>query len=183
MRAWTQRLIRELHASDEHARKLMSGLSEEQLNWQPEAGAWSIGQCLEHLCLMNDVYLPPIAKSLEGKPKGKAEEITPGWFGAWFIRSFVEASPNQKRAPAPKKIVPASCVPPSVLERFLAGNEQVRKLIQRASEYDVNGIRFRNPFVPVIRFTVGTGFEIVTKHQRRHLLQAARVNEAASFPK
>jgi len=74
-------------------------------------------------------------------------------------------------------------VPPSVLERFLAGNEQVRKLIQRASEYDVNGIRFRNPFVPIIRFTVGTGFEIVAKHQKRHLLQADRVKEAASFPK
>jgi hypothetical protein len=132
--------------------------------------------------MMNDVYLPPIARSLEGKPERKTEEITPGWFGAWFIRSFVEPLPNQMRAHAPKKIAPASCVPPSVLERFLAGNEDVRKLIQRAAEYDVNQIRFRNPFIPVIRFTVGTGFEIVTKHQKRHLLQADRVMGAASFP-
>jgi len=183
MSRWAPRLADELNSSDEHALRLLGGLSEEQLNWQPAEGAWSIGQCMEHLCLMNDVYLPPIAKSLEGKPNGKADEITPGWFGAWFIRSFVEPLPNQMRAPAPKKIVPTSCVPPSVLERFLAGNEQVRELIQRASEYDVNRIRFRNPFIPVIRFTVGTGFEIVTKHQWRHLLQAQRVKETASFPK
>jgi len=173
----------EVNSSDEHARRLLSGASEEQLNWQPKEGAWSIGQCMEHLCLMNDVYLPPMDEALQGKPKATVNEITPGWFGAWFIRTFVEPLPNQMRAPAPKKIAPASCVPPSVLERFLAGNEAVRKLIQLASEYDVNHIRFKNPFVPLIRFTVGTGFEIVTKHQRRHLLQADRVKEAAAFPK
>jgi hypothetical protein len=41
---------------------------------------------------------------------------------------------------------------------------------------------FRNPFVPVIRFTVGTGLEILSKHERRHLLQAERVRESAGFP-
>ncbi|HJZ66029.1 MAG TPA: DinB family protein [Candidatus Acidoferrum sp.] len=183
MPEWATRLIAELDSSDEHARKLLSELSEQQLNWQPAEGAWSIGQCLEHLCKTNDVYLSPIAQALEGKPKKSVAEITPGWFGAWFIRSFIEPSPNQKRGPAPAKIVPAPHVTPSVLERFLTGNDEARKLIQQASECDVNRIRFRNPFIPVIRFTVGTGFEIVTKHQKRHLLQAERVKEAASFPK
>jgi len=183
MGAWTQRLICELEESDEHAGKLLDGMSEEQLNWQPVEGAWSVGQCLEHLCKTNDVYLPPIDEALRGKPKASVDEITPGWFGAWFIRSFIEPLPNQKHAPAPRKIVPASHVPTSVLDRFLSGNKEVRKLIQRAGEYDVNKIRFRNPFISVIRFTVGTGFQIVTKHQKRHLLQADRVKEAASFPK
>jgi hypothetical protein len=32
-----------------------------------------------------------------------------------------------------------------------------------------------NPFVPLVRFTVGTGVEIVWRHQHRHLLQAERV--------
>jgi len=183
MSAWTARLVAELNSSDEHAHRLLGGLSVEQLNWQPEAGAWSIGQCIDHLCATNCVYLPPIERALDGKPKARVEEIAPGWFGAWFIRSFIEPLPNQMRAKAPKKIVPASRVQMSVLERFQSGNEEVRKLIQRAGEYDVNRIRFKNPFIPVIRFTVGTGFEIVTKHQRRHLLQADRVKEAAAFPR
>ena len=36
-------------------------------------------------------------------------------------------------------------------------------------------IRFRNPFIPLLRFTVGTGLEIVAKHESRHLLQAEGV--------
>jgi len=152
------------------------------LNWQPAAGAWSVGQCLDHLCVTNDVYLAPIGQALEGKAKGAAEEIRPGWFGRLFLKKVIEPSPESVRAKAPKKIVPAPRVESSVLERFLAGNQKLRELIERASEYDVNRIRFKNPFVPVIRFTVGTGFVIVTRHEHRHLLQAERVKASAGFP-
>jgi len=44
----------------------------------------------------------------------------------------------------------------------------------RASPYGVNRIRYKSFFIPVLRFTVRTGLEIVTKHQSRHLLQAER---------
>jgi hypothetical protein len=47
--------------------------------------------------------------------------------------------------------------------------------MRRAADYDVNRVRFRNPFVSVIRFSVGSGFVILSAHERRHLLQAERV--------
>ncbi len=34
-------------------------------------------------------------------------------------------------------------------------------------------IRFPNPFLPALRFTVGAGFLIIAAHERRHLWQAA----------
>ncbi len=183
MTRWDARLISELDAADERARTLASGLGVEQLNWQPEPEAWSIGQCLDHLCVMNDVYLPAIAKALEGQPGKAVEEITPGWFGRFFLGNFVEPSEKSKRVKAPKKIAPASRVEEAVLERLQAGNKKVRGLIERASGYDVNRIRFKNPFVPLIRFTVGTGLTIVVRHEHRHLLQAERVKAAEGFPK
>ena len=84
------------------------------------------------------------------------QEITPGWFGRWFIRNYIEPTVIRP-ARAPKMIAPAADVDPSVLDRFLRGNQTVRDLVHRARNYDVNNIRFRNPFVPIIRFTVGTG--------------------------
>ena len=62
-----------------------------------------------------------------------------------------------------------------VLDRFIQSNVTLRDVIRRAAVYDVNRIRFQNPFVPVIYFTVGTGLEIVVRHQHRHLLQAERI--------
>jgi hypothetical protein len=180
---WSDRLISELNASDQRATQLIAGLSTEQLNWQPSPAAWSVGQCLAHLAVTNERYLAPIAKALEDKPTSAVPEITPGWFGRWFIASFAsEPSPKTKRARAPKQIQPDSHVDLSILDRFLGSNAAARDLILRARDYNVNRIRFANPFVPGIRFTVGTGFECVSGHERRHLLQAESVKQAAGFP-
>ena len=65
----------------------------------------------------------------------------------------------------------------------MRSNDVARDLVRRASACDVNHIRFVNPFVPLLRFTVGTGLEIVWRHQRRHLLQAERIRQASGFPR
>ena len=181
--AWPARLIRELDSADNRAKALVAGLNPDQLNWQPQPSAWSIGQCLEHLCITNEVYLPPISSSLRGKPISAVQDIAPGWLGRWFIANYIEPSANTRRARAPKKIVPAARIESSVLDRFLRSNQALRELIQLARDHDVNRIRFRNPFIPVIRFTVGTGLEVISRHERRHLLQAERVKESLVFPR
>ena len=181
--AWPPRLAFELSANDQSAQALIAGLTEEQLNWQPSPGAWSVGQCLEHLCITNEAYLPRITAALEGKPDSPVEQITPGALEGWFIRSFIEPSPKTRRAPAPGKIRPGTRVELSVIDRFLSGNKTYREVIVSARGKNVNRIRFWNPLVPGLRFTVGAGLEIISGHERRHLLQAERVRGAANFPK
>ena len=180
--AWSVRLAFELSANDQTAQALAAGLTEEQLNWQPAPGSWSVGQCLEHLCKTNEAYLASISAALKDKPDSPVEQITPGWFGRWFIRSIVEPSPNSKRVSAPPKIRPAARVDLDVLDRFLSSNNSCREFIVRTCGKDINRIRFWNPFVPGIRFTVGTGLEIITGHERRHLVQAERVRDSVNFP-
>jgi len=181
--AWSLRLAFELSANDQTAQALARGLTEEQLNWQPQPGSWSVGQCLEHLCLTNEAYLTWISVALKEKPDSPVEQITPGWFGRWFIRNFVEPSPGSKRVSAPAKIRPAARLDLAVVSRFLSSNKSCRELIVRACGKDINRIRFRNPFVPGVRFTVGTGLEIIVGHERRHLLQAERVRDLVNFPR
>jgi hypothetical protein len=142
--AWSTRLIGELNTSDRHAKELISPLTAEQLNWQPGSGAWSIGQCIDHLCATNEVYVSAISAALTDMPVARVEL--------------------------------------SILNRFLSSNDAVREVVRRASDYDVNRIRFRNPFIPIIRFTAGTGLQIICSHQRRHLLQAERVKRSLDFP-
>lgn len=180
---WHMRLLEDLNASDERAEKLVDGLGEEQLNWQPAQGIWSVGQCLEHLCITNEAYLPEISAALKERPDEPVEQIIPGWFGGWFIRNFIEPSPKGKRAPAPPKIRPATSVGLSVVDRFLSSNDACRTLIADARDKDVNHIRFWNPLIKGIRFTVGTGLEIIAGHERRHLLQAERVRNSTNFPR
>lgn len=184
MAIWSQRLISELETADFRAEQLVRPLTREQLNWPPAPGAWSIGQCLEHLLLVNEIYLPAISISLDGRQQSQVSEVTPGWFSRWFIRNYIApfSEGGGTRSRAPRKIRPAKDVDSSVLDAFLRSNKLARDLISRASAYDVNRIRFRNPFIPLLRFTVGTGLEIVSKHQGRHLFQAERVRQSSAFP-
>ena len=180
---WFSRLAAELDAADARATALVTRLAPEQLNWKPDAASWSVGQCLEHLCLSNEVYVVPMREALATAPHGAVEAITPGWFARWFMRSYIDPATQKRRARAPRKATPASSrFDQSIGERFIASNDAMRAVMARAREIDVNRMRFRNPYVPVIRFTIGTGLLIVARHNHRHLGQAERVTQLAPFP-
>ncbi len=179
--AWAQRLISELEGADRRAERVAGGLSREQLNWSSAPGSWSIGQCLEHLRVGNEIYLPAIANSLEGRQQSPVQEVNLSGLSRWFIHNYIGPSLGT-RAKAPRKIRPAAAVETSVLDAFLRSNQMAQALISRAGAYNVNRLRFKNPFVPLLRFTVGTGLEIVSQHESRHLLQAERVRQSPGFP-
>jgi hypothetical protein len=180
--AWCVRLMSEHDAADQRAKAVAQTLTSRQLNWKPSPDEWSVGQCLEHLAVTNEVYVAAMSSSLAGRRLAVVSEIAPGWFGRWFIRNYIEPSSGTRRLRAPTKTTPGGQVEPSVLDRFLSGNHEAREFVLRAGKYNVNRIRFRNPFIPVLRFTVGTGLEILVRHQRRHLLQAERIRERPGFP-
>jgi DinB family protein len=181
---WCVRITSELDAADARADAIAGNLTADQLNWTPGPGVWSVGQCVEHLCLANEVYVAAIAESLGVAATGAVDEIAPGWFGRWFIRTYIEPTTQHRRARAPRKIAPiAAPIDTSILDRFIASNAAARDVASRARAYDINRVRFRSPFVPLIRFTVGTGLQVIARHNHRHLDQAERVRHSASFPR
>ena len=180
--AWSQHLISELETADARVGQLARPLTRQQLNWSPAPGAWSIGQCLEHLLITNELYLPAISMSLDGRHPSEVQEVTLSRFSRWCMYNYIGPS-NGKRAKAPRKIRPAAEVETSVLDAFLRSNDIARALIARASAYDVNRIRFKDPLLSLLRFTAGAGLEMVSQHESRHLLQAERVRQSSSFPR
>ena len=181
---WFARLARELDAADARAEALVKGLTAFQLNWKPSPGTWSVGQCLEHLCLSNEVYVVPMREALPETPRVAVDEISPGWFARWFMRTYIEPTTQKQRARAPRKIAPvASALDLSIGRRFIASNDAMRGLMAQARDIDVNRVRFKNPFVPVIHFTIGTGLLLIARHNHRHLGQAERVTQLPEFPR
>ncbi len=179
-------LLRDLERIDEQAKRLVAGLSDAQCVWQPEGGrAWSIAQCLDHLTKGNTEYSNAMTAALaaaeeRGAPP-RVGPIEPRWFERWFIATL--EPPPRRRLEAPSKIIPALVASKGeVLDAFLRSQAEVRSLLARAAPLDLNRIRFRNPFLSMIRVRLGAGFLILAAHGRRHLLQAERVTEAAGFP-
>lgn len=176
-------ILDEMERADEQARALVTGLSEVQLNWQPGGGTgWSVAQCLDHLAKSTALYAPALLTAVR-KAKAKASSghtrkpIQPPWLGRWFIREL--EPPPKRKLKAPKKARPvAQLNSAEVLKAFLAAHDQVRSLVEEARDLDLNRLRFRNPFLRIFPWTVGTGLLILGAHDRRHLWQAQQVQKA-----
>jgi DinB superfamily len=178
------RVLQDLEDSERQASAIMQAVSNHQANWQP-LNSWSMVQCLLHLAQMNRVYSTPIHEAVANADTAEpAPEriIAPGWFGSWFIRSM--EPPVRTRMKSPRSIVPDGHArdPQEVLSDFLASHQPVRALAEAASRVEVNKVRFKNPFLSVLRFTVGTGLLIINAHDRRHLWQANQIKNAPGFP-
>jgi hypothetical protein len=172
------RILANFHANEAALEQLVQGLSEDQLNWQATKGAsWSILQCVSHLALSNESYTGGIRSVLSpGSPRRKGP-VRPSAPGAFFIRKL--EPPASKRVKAPNKIVPQPVLAKDgVLDAFARTHDQIRKVVDEGAELDLNGLKFRNPLLPVLRVRVGTGLLIMAAHERRHLWQAQQVRKA-----
>ena len=179
-----QAILDDLDKSDREARRIVGGLSDVQANWHPRETAWSVGQCLDHLARGNTVYAAALlaaVKDPRAERKPRRAPIQPAWLSRLFIRTL--EPPPKRKLRAPKKIVPASwTTAEAALRAFLDSQEQMRSVIWEGAGLDLNRIRFRNPFIGFLRFTVGAGLLIVVAHDRRHLWQAEQVRQSATFP-
>lgn len=175
-----QSVLNELDRTDEEARRLVTSLTEAQLNWHPSPTAWSVAQCLAHLGQMNSVLtaaLRPAVRQADKSSVMPRKPIQPGWFGRWFI-SQMEGPPRRKMKTPRQGIPEAHKSGEEILKAFIAAHDELRSLIHEARELDLNRIRFRNPFIGLLRYSVGTALLVIGAHDRRHLWQANQVRAA-----
>jgi hypothetical protein len=173
--------IRQLTAA---ANDLAARYNMNQLTWQPAAGErWSIMECLDHLAIATGIYLDAMQPAIGDARAGAAAAIfrTAGLPSEKFTRDL--EPPARRKIPAPGKIRPRPTLnPEGILPQFLKSMERVSALVASTSGKDLNAVRFRNPLIPLLRFTVSSGFLIIAAHGRRHIWQAEQVTQEPDFP-
>jgi DinB family protein len=157
--------------------------SRDQLLWRPSNGGWSIAECIEHVARANSQYLPPIKTAIaKGEPTVSARDylLAPGgWFSAAFLKRIGPQITVKFKAPG--KIRPVSVEPEQAFQELRRGHIEIQELLSPMAQRDLNRIRFKNPFIPVLHFTVATGLLIMAAHGRRHLEQAQRLKTMDGF--
>ena len=145
----------------------------------PSPTRWSIGECLVHLTLASEAYLPVWREACN---RARAEGVTGhepfkldlwGRFWVWFLKP-----PPKIRFPAPKRFVPTE-IPPGhdVLRAFLASQEQVLSTIDWAQGLAIDRVKITSAIDRRVRYSVWSSFCANASHQHRHLWQAEHVAE------
>jgi hypothetical protein len=178
-----QALEAALAACTGEARAVVSGLSEALGGWRAEPGSWSVAECLDHLATANRVYLGamrPAAERAARAGRRRRGPAKPGLIGGWFVRSLEPPVRPGRRARAPKAIRPRAAPPlHEAIDAFLASQDDVLAFMREYAGIDLAGVRFPNPFIRGVRFSLATGLHVTAAHERRHLWQAWNVRRAA----
>jgi hypothetical protein len=173
--------IRQLRAS---AAEMAERLDMNQMTWQPGNGErWSISECLDHIAIATGIYLDAMQPAIGDARPGSGADVfqTAGFPSAKFTRDM--EPPPRVKFPAAGKIRPrATLNPEAIAPEFLRTMDRVSALVASTESQNLNSVRFRNPLIPLVRFTVSTGFLIIAAHARRHLWQAEQVAKEPSFP-
>jgi DinB family protein len=163
---------------------LVAPLSDAEFSWQPGPERWSVAQCIDHLNATARVYLPVL-------DEGIADAIRRGLYGPgpyaynWVGRVHVlVAQPNSWiRARTTRPFYPAPSRPRhEIMAAFRAYQVQYIDRLRQANGVDLARARVRVPANGWLRIPLGSGFQLMVAHSRRHLAQAKRVMDAENFP-
>jgi hypothetical protein len=154
---------------------LVAPLSDEEFSRHPPAGGWSVGQCIDHLNATAREYLPRLDEAI-------AEAIRQGMYGEGpfeynlFGRMFawvMEPPVRRMKAKAPEMFLPAPRKSrPEIMAAFRAYQVQYVDRLRQANGLDLARARVLSPVSTWIRIPLGSGFAVITAHERRHLWQA-----------
>ena len=156
---------------------LVAPLTDAQLHWRPESGAWSVAQCIEHLNVTARLYLPFL-------DEGIAEAIRRGLYGPgpyhynWIGRliAWSQEPPPRFRTRAPRTLQPVPERPrQELMAAFRAYKVQYIDRLRQANGVDLARARVRSPAPYWLWLPLGSGFALMAAHERRHLWQARQI--------
>ena len=174
---------RALDDTADEARDIFGELDVEQLNWRPDARAWSVAQCFEHLHTANRLMVTAARHALTHPPTlWQRAPLVPQFFGRQLVRS--QAPQTTRKFTTSAVATPSqSAIGADVLERFLAEHRRRSDWIQSLDSVAAARTIMVSPFVRVITYSVLDGCRLMAAHDRRHFEQAQRVTQAPGFPR
>ena len=154
-------------------------LDERTFASRPADDRWSVGECLEHVALINTIYLDSIdGAAAHARGQGIVREADRragrhGWVGDAFVRSM-EPPPKVKTGTF-KRTVPTQLPKVEVVPHFLATQDRLIATIGEAHDLDLSRVRMTSPFLRLLRLSLGQAFGAMLAHNRRHIWQAEGV--------
>jgi hypothetical protein len=155
-------------------------LASDELNYKESPQKWSILECIEHLNLYGDFYLPELERRmLNAQPNTGASVFSSGWIGNYFANLMRVKNGKITKMQTPRDKNPInSSLTTMTLDRFLKQQERLKTLLEQARRLDLTRTRVSISLTPLIKLRLGDTFRFFVYHIERHVAQAENVLKA-----
>ncbi len=159
------------------AEKLKSK-NESELNWKENSESWSILECLEHLNLYGNFYLPEIQNAINNSKLPSEIEFKSGILGNYFVKSMLPKEKLNKMKTAKDKNPNNSNLNKKTIETFINQQTKFIVLLEKAKTVNLNKAKTKISVSNLIKLKLGDTFRFLNNHTFRHLKQIERIENA-----
>lgn len=149
----------------------LKSLDLQALNWRENNTSWSILECLEHLNLYGDFYLPEIENKIKNSTTKADLEFKSGMLGNYFAKSMLPKEKLNKMKTFKDKNPLNSKLDKAVLDRFIHQQIIFLDLLNQSKKVSLNKVKIQITISSLIQLKLGDIFQFLTNHTIRHIAQ------------
>ena len=149
--------------------------SDEVLNELPVDGGWSVFQCIEHLNLYSEHYIPALKSYSIKFASQSGLDYTPGWLWGRFAKTMLMDSAQLKIKTFRDKEPSSAILDKRVFDTFLHYQNRLLEVLENGDVLDLNRRHIPLSLSPLFKMKLGDGLCLQVYHNQRHINQAQRV--------
>jgi len=157
--------------------KTLNSKSDSELNWREDEKSWSILECIEHLNLYGDFYLPEIERVIRNSRSKTEELFKSGVLGNYFAKAMLPKAKLNKMKTFKDKNPSKSNLNRNTFDRFERQQIQLIDLLNKARNINLNKEKTNITITKLIKLKIGDTFRFVINHNTRHINQIERISE------
>ncbi len=141
------------------------------LTWRKEPASWNMLECLEHLNLYFDFYLPEIENSIKKSTAQSTAEFKSGVLGSYFSKSMLPKDKLNKMKTFKDKNPLHANLDSTTIDKFINNQLKLVDLLHKARKVNLNKVKVKISITNLVRLKLGDTFQFLTNHVLRHLKQ------------
>ena len=145
------------------------------LTWKKNKTSWSILECLEHLNLYGEFYLPQMENSIANSNTRVDLEFKSGFLGNYFAKSMLPKDKLNKMKTFKDKNPLNAILDKTVIDKFINQQIKLMELLNQAGNVSLNKIKIETSISSIIKLKLGDTFQFYINHIIRHLNQIDRI--------
>jgi hypothetical protein len=174
------RLIDELDHAQARLDRLSDEVPEDRWSGRSDPSRWSAAECIAHLNLTSEAYIPRLMKAIEkarklpraGNRRYKRDPL--GWFlGKMFGPLPKIGSVRFGRVKTMPAFVPESDRPKQeIVSEFKRLQTELTRMVRESDGLAIDRVSIVSPFGDRIHYSCYSAFVLIARHEERHLQQA-----------
>lgn len=145
------------------------------LTWRESEKSWNILECLEHLNLYGQFYLPQIEQEIKNSNSKNDIQFKSGLLGGYLAKSILPKNKTNKIKTFKNKNPLNANLNKDVIYKFTHQQISLLDLLNQSRYVSLNKIKIQTSISCVLRLRLGDTFQFFINHIIRHLNQISRI--------